>query len=146
MRFSSASLVSLATCTALSGFVATSTQSYAAQNSILSNVQEQQSTITIARKNIAGSNLFLKIDGTNNSQIKGTIKVNGKFMANLENTRSINLTSCLNRSTCEVSIDGTYNPDASVKIELYSTNKNMKSTLETSGTGKLRQKLIVNIT
>jgi hypothetical protein len=146
MRFSSVSLVSLATCTALGGFVSTSTQSYAAQNSILSNVQEQHSTITIARKNISGSDIFLKIGGTDNAQIKGVIKVNGKFMANLENTRSLNLTSCLNRSTCEISIDGTYNPDASVKIELYSTNKNMKSTLETSGTGKLKQKMIVNIT
>ena len=146
MRFSSASLVSLATCTAFGGFVSTAAYSNTAQNSILSNLQEQQSTITIARKNIAGSDLFLKIESTNNAQIKGVIKVNGRFLANLENTRSINLTSCLNRSTCEVSIDGTYNPDASVKIELYSTNKNMKSTLETSGTGKLRQKLIVNIT
>jgi hypothetical protein len=146
MRFSSVSLVSLATCTALGGFVSTSTHSYAAQNSIVSNIQEQQSTITIARKNVAGSDIFLKIGSTGNAQIKGVIKVNGKFMANLENTRSLNLTSCLNRSTCEVSIDGTYNPDSSVKIELYSTNNNMKSTLESSGTGKLRQKLIVNIT
>ncbi len=145
MRFSSTSFVSFATCTALGGFATTAVYSNTAQNSIISNSQEQQSTITIARKNLTGSDLFLKIDGAANARIRGTIKVNGKFIANLQNTRSINLTSCLNRSTCEISIDGTYNPDSSVQIELYSTNKNMRSTLETSGTGMLRQKLVLNI-
>ncbi len=145
MRFSSTSFVSLATCTALGGFTATSAYASTVQNSIVSTSQEQQSTITIARKSLVGSNLFLKVVGSSNAQIKGIIKVNGKFMANLQDTRSINLTNCLSRSTCEIDITGTYNPNSGVQIELYSTNKNMKSTLETSGSGMLKQKLVLNI-
>ncbi len=145
MRFSSTSFVSLVTCTAVSGFVAATAQASGGKHSATSSSSEQQSTITIARQNLVGSDLLLKVAGSGNAQIKGFIKVNGKFMANLQDTRSINLTSCLSRSTCEIDITGTYNPSSVVQIELYSTNQNMKSKLESSGSGILKQKLVLNI-
>jgi hypothetical protein len=149
MNFSSANFISVVSSTALAGLSATTAYASTVQSSssaTFNNSQGQKSTITIARNSVAGASLFLKIEATGDAQMQGAIKVNGRSVANLRNTRSINLTSCLNRSACEIDITGTYNPKSSVTVNIYSTNNTMRSTLQSSGSGVLRQKLLLNIT
>jgi hypothetical protein len=152
MNFSSNSFVSVVTCTALSGLSVTAASSaHSGQNSVTSttsatNSETQQSTITITRNSLTGASLLLKIEAAANSQIKGVVKVNGQVVASLPTARSINLTNCLHKSTCEIDITGTYRPDTVIKTEIYTTNNALHSTLQSSGSGMLHQKMVLNIT
>jgi hypothetical protein len=145
MSFSSTSFFSVVSCTALSGFSATATTTNIVQNSVAENPQIQQSVITIARSSLAGTALLLKIEAAADADVKGTIKVNGQLVGNLPNMRSINLANCLNQPACTIDITGTYNPSATVNIEVYSANNTMRSLLQSSGSGVLNQQLVLNI-
>ncbi len=156
MSLSSSSFISVATSTALSGLSAMAAYSNTVQSSVVtsssstsssssSNSEVQQSTITINRSSLTGAAIFLKIDTAANAQVKGVVKINGQVVASLPSASLINLTSCLHQSTCEIDIAGTYLPTAAVKTEIYSTNNTLRSTLQSSGSGMLHQKMVLNI-
>jgi hypothetical protein len=150
MNLSSAAFISVVSSTALVGLSATTaysnTTSSASHSFKVNDRSVQQSSMTVARNSVRGASLLLNIETSANSQMSGVVKVNGRAVADLAKSRSIDLTSCLRRATCEIDIVGNYKPQSFVKVKIYSTNNTMRSTFESTGSGILNQKLLINIT
>jgi hypothetical protein len=104
-----------------------------------------ESSMSVNRSSMAGASLWLKVETPQNSQLRGTVKINGKVAGNLQKDRSISLAKCLQVSTCLVEVTATYDPKSAVDISIYSTNGAMKSTQQSDGTGVLKQKFTVNL-
>jgi hypothetical protein len=104
-----------------------------------------ESSISVDRSSLNGSALLMKVEAPQAAKLSGTIKINGKVAADLKKTRSISLASCLNISTCTIDVAATYDPNSLIDVSIYSTNGAMRSTQQSTGTGILRQKFVLNI-
>jgi hypothetical protein len=104
-----------------------------------------QSSLTIDRSSLSGSTVMLQVIAPANANLKGTVKLNGKVVANLQKTRSLSLQSCLNLSTCEIDLAASYNPSTSIEVKLYSTNGAINSVQQSSGSGNLQQRFSLQL-
>jgi hypothetical protein len=88
---------------------------------------------------------ILRVSSTNNAYLTGNIKLNGKTIASLAgNGKEINLSSYLQRGVNIIDVSSQYNPiDATVKVEFSGPSTSVSQ--QTSGKGKLEQKIIVRV-
>lgn len=114
-------------------------------NRALSEEDVSQSTISVNRSSLTGSSLLIQVDAPPSAQLKGTVKINGKVVANLGNIRSIPLVDCVASSGCEIDLAATYQPSSAISVVIYSTNGSLRSEQQSSGSGILRQKFTLNI-
>lgn len=128
-------LVALSTLSAISPVAA----------EISSNESMSQSSLTIDRSSLNGSKVMLQVLAPSNANLKGTIKLNGKVVANLQKTRTLSLQSCLSLSACEVDLSASYNPSSAIEVKLYSTNGAINSVQQSSGSGKLQQRFSLHL-
>jgi hypothetical protein len=113
-------------------------------NRAFSEDDVNQSSISVNRGSLSGSSLLMQVDAPQSASLSGTVKINGKVVANLSNTRSISLASCV-RSGCEVDVAATYQPDSAINVVIYSTNGALRSQQQSSGSGVLNQRFTLNI-
>jgi hypothetical protein len=104
-----------------------------------------QSTISVNRSSLTGNSLLIQVEAPPSAQLKGTVKINGKVVANLASVRSIPLASCIASSGCEIDVAATYQPSSAISVIIYSPNGSLRSEQQSSGTGILRQKFTLNI-
>ena len=104
-----------------------------------------QSSISVNRGSLAGASLLLQVDAPQSANLNGTVKINGKVVANLGSTRSISLASCLANSGCEINVTATYQPDSAINMAIYSTNGALRSEQQSTGSGVMNQKFVLNI-
>jgi hypothetical protein len=104
-----------------------------------------QSSLTIDRSSLQGSNIMLQVIAPSNANLQGTIKLNGKVIANLQKTRSLSLQSCLRLSACEIDLSASYNPSSAIEVKLYSTNGAINSAQQSSGSGSLQQRFSLHL-
>ncbi len=104
-----------------------------------------QSSISVNRGSLSGAALILQVDAPPSANIQGTVKINGKVVANLGSTRSISLASCVANSGCEIDVAATYQPDSAISTAIYSTNGTLRSEQQSSGSGVMKQKFVLNV-
>ncbi len=104
-----------------------------------------QSSISVNRGSLSGASLLLQVDASQSAKLNGTVRINGKVVANLASTRSISLDSCIANSGCEIDIAVTYQPDSAINMAIYSTNGSLRSEQQSSGSGVMNQKFVLNI-
>ncbi len=114
-------------------------------NRAFSEENVSQSSISVNRGSLAGANLLLQVDAPQSAQLSGTVKINGKVVANLSSTRSISLASCITNSGCEIDVAATYQPDSAINMAIYSTNGALRSEQQSAGSGVLKQKFVLNV-
>jgi hypothetical protein len=111
----------------------------------ISSEPMNQSSLTIDRSSLRGSNVILQVIAPSNANLQGTIKLNGKVIANLQKTRSLSLQSCLSLSACEIDLSASYNPSSTIEVKLYSTNGAINSVQQSSGSGSLQQRFSLHL-
>jgi hypothetical protein len=111
---------------------------------VFSEDDVSQSSISINRSALAGASLLLQVDAPASAKLGGTVKINGKFVANLGSTRSVSLASCVS-SGCEIDVAATYKSDSTINMVIYSTNGALRNEQQSSGSGVLNQKFTLNI-
>jgi hypothetical protein len=104
-----------------------------------------QSNISVNRGSLSGASLLLQVDAPQSAKLSGTVKINGKVVANLASTRSISLASCIANSGCEIDVAATYQPESAVSMAIYSTNGTLRSEQQSTGSGVLNQKFVLNV-
>jgi hypothetical protein len=104
-----------------------------------------QSSISVNRGSLAGASLLLQVDAPQSANLSGTVKINGRVVANLAGTRSISLASCVASSGCEIDVTATYQPDSAINMAIYSTNGALRSEQQSTGSGVMKQKFVLNI-
>jgi hypothetical protein len=104
-----------------------------------------QSSLRIDRSSLNGSKVILQVIAPSNANLQGTIKLNGKVVANLQRTRTLSLQSCLSLSACEIDLSASYNPSSAIEVKLYSTNGAINSVQQSSGSGNLRQRFSLHL-
>jgi hypothetical protein len=104
-----------------------------------------QSSVSVNRGSLAGASLLLQVDAPQSAKLNGTVKINGKVVANLGSTRSISLASCIANSGCEIELAATYQPDSTVNMAIYSTNGALRSEQQSTGSGVMNHKFVLNI-
>jgi hypothetical protein len=104
-----------------------------------------QSSISVNRGSLSGASLLLQVDAPQSANLNGTVKINGKLVANLGTTRSISLASCVASSGCEIDVAATYQPDSAISMAIYSTNGALRSEQQSTGSGVMKQKFVLNV-
>lgn len=104
-----------------------------------------QSSISVNRDSLSGAFLLLQIDAPQAAKLNGTVKINGRVVADLGSIRSISLASCVASSGCEIDVAATYQPDSTVSMTIYSTNGSLRSEQQSTGSGVMNQKFMLNI-
>jgi hypothetical protein len=104
-----------------------------------------QSSLTIDRSSLNGSAMMLRVVAPQGANLTGTVKINGKVIANLKNARSISLQKCLAFSTCQIDLAAKYNPSSSIEVKIYSTNGAVSSSLQSDGTGDMQQRFSLQL-
>jgi hypothetical protein len=104
-----------------------------------------QSSISVNRGSLAGASLLLQVDAPQSAKLNGTVKINGKVVANLGSTRSISLASCVANSGCEIDVAATYQPDSAINMAIYSTNGSLRSEQQSTGSGVMKQRYVLNV-
>jgi hypothetical protein len=104
-----------------------------------------QSSISVNRGSLAGASLLLQVDAPQSAKLNGTVKINGKVVANLGSTRSVSLASCVANSGCEIDVAATYQPDSAINMAIYSTNGALRSEQQSTGSGVMKQKFVLNV-
>ena len=104
-----------------------------------------QSSISVNRSSLSGASLLLQVDAPQSANLNGTVKINGKVVANLGNTRSISLASCVANSGCEIDVAAIYQPNSVVSLAIYSTNGALRSEQQSTGNGVMKQKFVLNV-
>jgi hypothetical protein len=104
-----------------------------------------QSTISVNRGSLSGASLLLEVDAPQSAKLNGTVKINGKVVANLGSTRSVSLASCVASSGCEIDVAATYQPNSAVNMAIFSTNGSLRSEQQSTGSGVMNQKFVLNI-
>jgi hypothetical protein len=104
-----------------------------------------RSSISVNRGSLSGAALLLQVDAPQSAKLSGTVKINGKVVANLGSTRSISLASCVANSGCEIDVAATYQPDSAINMAIYSSNGALRSEQQSTGSGVMNQKFVLNI-
>jgi hypothetical protein len=104
-----------------------------------------QSSISVNRGSLSGASLLLQVDAPQSAKLNGTVKINGKLVANLGTTRSVSLASCVANSGCEIDVAATYQPDSAISMAIYSTNGALRSEQQSTGSGVMKQKFVLNV-
>ncbi len=104
-----------------------------------------QSSISVNRGSLSGASLLLEVDAPQSAKLNGTVKINGKVVANLGSTRSVSLASCVASSGCEIDVAATYQPNSAVNMAIFSTNGSLRSEQQSTGSGVMNQKFVLNI-
>jgi hypothetical protein len=104
-----------------------------------------QSSISVNRGSLSGASLLLQVDAPQSAKLNGTVKINGKLVANLGTTRSVSLDSCVASSGCEIDVAVTYQPDSAISMAIYSTNGALRSEQQSTGSGVMKQKFVLNV-
>ncbi len=102
----------------------------------------QQTSVNISAANLGQPHL-LKISGSGNKYLSGTIELNGKTITNLiGSSKEVNLSSYLRKGTNTIDIVGRYSPTyVSIKVEFSAPNTVVSQ--EASGQGILNQKIVI---
>jgi hypothetical protein len=104
-----------------------------------------RSSISVNRGSLSGASLLLQVDASQSAKLSGTVKINGKVVANLGSTRSISLAGCVANSGCEIDVAATYQPDSAISMVIYSTNGSLRSEQQSTGSGVMNQRFVLNV-
>ncbi len=115
------------------------------QNADAQAQYQSQSTMINISSDELKSSYWLSIYSSNNVQIKGEVKLDGRVIQPLNSSSTmINLSPYLNRGQHQVRIRGNYAPvNSLVTVEL--SGENNEITQQTGGSGLLNQVLIIQV-
>jgi hypothetical protein len=108
------------------------------------NLNLNQSEISIDRQQLSGASLRLDIRAASSSTLSGSVQVNGEIFA-IQGSRSMDLNQCLNVATCEVEVTISARPTDRIELKIYSTNGAVNFTQQSDSVDGLQQKLTLNL-
>jgi hypothetical protein len=108
------------------------------------NLNLNQSEISIDRQQLSGASLRLDIRAASSSTLSGSVKVNGEIFA-IQGSRSMDLNQCLRVVTCEVDVMVSAQPTDEIELKIYSTNGAVNFTQQSDSVDGLQQKLTLNL-
>lgn len=104
----------------------------------------QQTTAISLDSNALKTPHILSVKAIKNTELIGQITLNGKAIAKLQGSQSLNLSPYLTQGINQVEILGSYTPQtASVQIQF--SGSDTLATQEVSGNGQLQQTLIIKV-
>lgn len=108
------------------------------------NSSVQQTTAISLDSNSLKTPQILSVKATGKTELIGQIIINGKAIAKLQSSQSLNLSPYLSQGINQVEILGSYKPRTSL-VKIQFSGSDTLATQQVSGNGQLQQILTIKI-
>lgn len=109
----------------------------------LNSFVQQTTAVSLDSKALEAPHI-LSIQATEHTELIGQITLNGKAIAKLQGSQSLNLSPYLIQGINKIEISGSYKPQASL-VKIQFSGSDTLATQQVGGNGQLQQILIIKV-